>query len=89
MRAYIEDGYLFIVGVPYTEKQHDALHHVANVLVTAHGIGKRQIMIDSSGFRAKNRTYELRAMIGHVHPGEASQEYILTSVKKELGMEAA
>jgi len=85
--AYLREGYLHVTDVPNTQEGKDLLDEVAEMLATMYSIGRQQILIDSSGFRSKTRRYELRAMIGHIHPGEASQEEVLGMARKLLSLD--
>lgn len=88
MHAYLNSGFLYVVDVPVTEENKKLLQNVVAML-RSYDIGERQVETGKiGGFRAKSQRYELWAMIGHKHAGEASQEMILESVEKVLGLAA-
>lgn len=87
MLVYITGGFLFI-ETPMTPENEELLGRVVEMLHSTYHIGERQITLEKSGgFKKKNRRYELCAMLSHAHPGAASQDLILSMVRKTLGLD--
>lgn len=88
MLAFLRDGYLYVTGVENTAEGERRVNGVVDMLRTMYLIGEKQIEFGlSGGLRAKKRTYELLAFIGHRHPSDGDQNMILENAKKTLGIE--
>ena len=87
MRAFINNGFLYVVDVPFTKAGKKLVDEVATLLYGTYFIDDKQIDIGmSGGFRRRSKRYELTAMIQHIHPAQGDQNAILEATQKTLGL---